>query len=237
MGLFEWLRKRQKPNTGDEFPIQESVTQSQIARKRRSIEQLELHGIPVLQSLPFTEDESEVTPRNLRELSDRMYALATVSDKGCGAPPEIVARIIEEFSVDSFTPDEQAFITNSEPTENECIQFAWRSEALYVLTWALGYVEELPYPSVAQTSKNIWEPFALKPRAEFESAAKVRTVTEILDETDLIYRYHWAVTNARLSGGDMPAGLNQSVVMERHYALNWLVGYMGQDWDDVSTDT
>ncbi|MCR9246223.1 MAG: DUF4272 domain-containing protein [bacterium] len=24
---------------------------------------------------------------------------------------------------------------------------------------------------------------------------------------------------------------------ERHYALNWLIGYRNQAWDDVSTDT
>ncbi|MFN5229343.1 MAG: DUF4272 domain-containing protein [Planctomycetota bacterium] len=23
----------------------------------------------------------------------------------------------------------------------------------------------------------------------------------------------------------------------RHYALNWLIRYMDQEWDDVSTDT
>ena len=36
----------------------------------------------------------------------------------------------------------------------------------------------------------------------------------------------------------MPAGLNPSVVMERHAALNWLIDNDGQDdWDnpDVST--
>ena len=27
------------------------------------------------------------------------------------------------------------------------------------------------------------------------------------------------------------------VVMERHYALNWLIGYSDQEWDDVTTDT
>jgi len=26
-------------------------------------------------------------------------------------------------------------------------------------------------------------------------------------------------------------------VVERHPALNWLLGYQGQEWDDVSTDT
>jgi hypothetical protein len=27
------------------------------------------------------------------------------------------------------------------------------------------------------------------------------------------------------------------VIEERHYALNWLIGYFNQDWDDVATDT
>jgi hypothetical protein len=27
------------------------------------------------------------------------------------------------------------------------------------------------------------------------------------------------------------------VTDERHYALNWLIGYLEQAWDDVSTDT
>lgn len=237
MGLFDRFFKKQKPQHVEELSIPENVTPSQIARKSRSIEVLQSLNIPVLQSLPYTEDETEVNSRSLKQLSDRMYALAAVSDKGCGASSEIVAKIIKEFSVDSFSPAEQAFIENAEPSQHERIQFAWRSEALYVLTWALGYVEELPFPDTPQTSKDIWEPFARLPRAEFEAAANVRKIPELLDEADLIYRYHWAVTNARLSGGDMPAGLNQSVVMERHYALNWLVGYMGQDWDNVSTDT
>ena len=28
-----------------------------------------------------------------------------------------------------------------------------------------------------------------------------------------------------------------SVVYERHYALNWLIGYCDQSWDEVTTDT
>ncbi|WP_079688608.1 DUF4272 domain-containing protein [Ohtaekwangia koreensis] len=31
--------------------------------------------------------------------------------------------------------------------------------------------------------------------------------------------------------------LNSSVVFERHYSLNWLIRYMNQDWDKVTTDT
>jgi hypothetical protein len=31
--------------------------------------------------------------------------------------------------------------------------------------------------------------------------------------------------------------LHPGVAQERHHALNWLIGYMDQEWDKVSTDT
>jgi hypothetical protein len=58
----------------------------------------------------------------------------------------------------------------------------------------------------------------------------------MLDQADLMYRYNWAVTDARINSKPS-ADLEAGVVQERHYALNWLIGYMDQDWDDVSTDT
>ena len=43
--------------------------------------------------------------------------------------------------------------------------------------------------------------------------------------------------DARISGRQPPAGLDPGVVYERHYALNWLIRYSDQEWDDISTDT
>jgi hypothetical protein len=61
---------------------------------------------------------------------------------------------------------------------------------------------------------------------------------EILDEADFIYRCHWATRQAGLDGQPPSGGLDSGVTMERHHALNWLIGY-GDDaeWDDVTTDT
>ncbi|MER9491067.1 DUF4272 domain-containing protein [Mesorhizobium sp. M0320] len=67
--------------------------------------------------------------------------------------------------------------------------------------------------------------------------ANLRPQSELLDAADLIYRYNWAVMDARVNGKAAPAGLERDVVVERHYVLNWLIGYMGQEWDDISTDT
>lgn len=71
----------------------------------------------------------------------------------------------------------------------------------------------------------------------FVAEAKLRPLAELLDQTDRIYRYHWAVVNARVSGTAPPAGLEPGVVLERHYALNWIIGYMEQEWDEITTDT
>ncbi|WP_338398753.1 DUF4272 domain-containing protein [Persicobacter psychrovividus] len=65
----------------------------------------------------------------------------------------------------------------------------------------------------------------------------MRSKEEILDQADLILRLDWACVNARVKNEVAPGGLNSSVVYERHYALNWLIKYLNQDWDNVSTDT
>jgi hypothetical protein len=31
--------------------------------------------------------------------------------------------------------------------------------------------------------------------------------------------------------------VSPEVVHERHYAINWIIGDIGQEWDDISTDT
>ncbi len=73
--------------------------------------------------------------------------------------------------------------------------------------------------------------------AQFLADAKLRPLPEILDHADRIYRYHWAVVDARVNGRDPLPSMEPGVTLERHYAFNWLVGYMEQEWDDIGTDT
>lgn len=73
--------------------------------------------------------------------------------------------------------------------------------------------------------------------AEFIADSRLRPIADILDQADLIYRYYWAVTDARLKGQQSPAGLDRGVIYERHYALNWLIGYNEKAWDNITTDT
>jgi hypothetical protein len=98
-------------------------------------------------------------------------------------------------------------------------------------------VECLDYPSSICDVPRAVEILTCASIEQFIKKAELRPLSEILDEADLIYRYSWAVVDARVNGQPPPANLNQGVVYERHYALNWLIGYMDQDWDEVTTDT
>lgn len=61
-------------------------------------------------------------------------------------------------------------------------------------------------------------------------------MSEILDQADYYYRLHWAVIELRLNGRSSGKA-NEEIIDERHKALNWLIRYMGQNWDDITTDT
>ena len=81
------------------------------------------------------------------------------------------------------------------------------------------------------------EILAAEAGAGAEAAARLRPPAELLDAADLLYRYHWAVRDARIDGRPAPVGLDPSVVVEWHYALNWLIGYGDAAWDEITTDT
>jgi hypothetical protein len=54
-----------------------------------------------------------------------------------------------------------------------------------------------------------------------------------LGTLDLSYRMHWATRQAGLHNKPAPAGLEPGVILERHYALNWLVRFEDAEWDGV----
>jgi hypothetical protein len=91
------------------------------------------------------------------------------------------------------------------------------------------------------------------PTSQFIASAKLRSDSEIYAANEEIYNIHWRVRDAWLRKQPAEAGklprmpvpetdppaesYDAGVVQERHHALNWLIGYAGEEWDNVSTDT
>jgi hypothetical protein len=209
----------------------------QRRRKDRSEALLKAKGVRINASLPVIESQAEARFRSPREVADRLLALTIAAVKGEGLEQEIVERVVEERRAKPlFSPHELAFIDDPDPSQRDRIQFSWRYEAAWVLLWALRLTEiplGLPHRicDVGLIAKTVRDSADL-------ARSGLRPAKVLLDEADLIYRCHWAVRQAQLDGVETSGDLQPGVTLERHYALNWLIGYRdGCDWDDVSTDT
>jgi hypothetical protein len=209
-----------------------------LERKERSAKGLQQEGVPTIAHLPVIEDSTEAKSRTKEEIAHRAIAVCITAVKGEGIDQATVDGLVKKFGAEKFfSPKEEAFIKDPRPSRQDRIQFSWRYECFWVLLWSLGYVDPLDRPTGMCDVRKAVSFLRDRDTAQFIKDAKLRPLSEILDQADLIYRYHWAVVDARLKKREAPAKLDSGVVQERHYVLNWLIGYMRQEWDKISTDT
>ena len=218
--------------------MESKISPEAASRKARSEVLLRAEGLPVNKGLPVIETEREAKHRTKDEIAYRALALLVVAVKGEGLDQPTVDQIVNDYGLESqFTPKERSFIKNALPSQHDRVQFAWRYEAAWTLLWALGYVERLDKPSGICDVPRAVSFMRERKASQFVADAKLRPLSEILDQADRTYRYHWAVVDSRVNDRKQLTGIDPEVTLERHYALNWLIGYMEQDWDDISTDT
>jgi hypothetical protein len=216
-----------------------------VARKERSQARLRAERVPFIPHLPWIETKDEFKLRSKEEIAYRSLALTVVAAKTSGLFQPKVESAVKHLGLEAhFTPRERKFIHDTWPSDDEWNNFSWAGEAAWPLYWALGYVDKLDRPTHTvgdlPLAVHAVQDHGVGPYIE---NARLRSFDEVLDETDLIYRYHWAVRDAYLHGRDIPAGLNPGVVQERHHALNWLAVPLDEEpdewpeWDDVDTST
>lgn len=217
-------------------------------RKQKSITLLKEQGVPVFEMLPKLEDSSDITPRTEEEIARRAAACLIAIQVACDymqdaniqESVEIMANFADNFGVkNDLTPKEQLFFTGT-PSKQDALNMTWKYEACWTLFWALGLIEELDYPDhVCDCPKAISFISENENIDALLEKTNLRTIDEILDQADLIFRYDWACVDARVNNRPTPAGLDNGVVHERHWGLNWLIGKNGynNDWDNVSCDT
>jgi len=219
---------------------------SALQRRAENNAKLQARGIHCFPNLPYLNEQNEVKTRTVREIATRAMAsllttLAALEQENGNYDNEraFIQSKINDFGVQAaLTPAERVVIAG-EANAQERINAVWKYEAYWTLVWALGFVNELDFPDHivdGGTAIGIVAQFANL--GEMVAAAKLRDVSEILDEADLIYRYHWACVDARVNGSGPLQGLETSVVVERRVGLWWLLDIDGgDDWDNVAMDT
>lgn len=217
----------------------EVVSREAVERKARSDAFLKAQGVPIMQGLPVIEDSASSKIRSPRAIAERFVACTIAAAGGETGDKALVARVIKDFDAERLlSPKERTFLDSQLEVKQQRIQFSWQYERAWVLLWALGYIERLDYPPAICDVPKLAQFLQGKSIDQIVREAKPRSQKELLDEADLIYRLHWAVVEERVNKSvKVPAQVEKGVVLERHHALNWLIGYMDEEWDEVTTDT
>ena len=184
--------------------------------------------------------------RTAQEIAERILILLYLSYLGFvfieGGESNEREKIIDFLRANSLwekvSLKEKELYQKEKLTRQETTIMTWRTEAIWLLLWVINKGDKLELPTeqakIPEIISRISNLFA-NPK-EFIETAIIRPTTEILDVSDLIYRLHWATTDAGLNNRPVPANLNSSIVYERHYAINW-VTYYAEEWDEITTDT
>lgn len=182
-------------------------------------------------------------PRTQIEVVNRALALGAVVAVSFGAPrDEILAWLDETELVAALTPAERAFLDCDMPADTQINNMSWQSERLTLLLWALGKIDTLP-PTDAQCNIDLLErilpPYGDQSISEFRRTARLRTEDELFDLAIQLQAQHALARQRATNPGYRPTepAVDIEIIQERHHAINWLVGYSADNWDDVTTDT
>jgi len=216
-------------------------------RKNRTIAFLNEKRIPYIQWMPQLPPLEQCRFKTKEDIARRAVALLIVIQYACDvAQGEDIREsrvfftdMLQKFGVaDCLTENESKLLRDDEPRVEEAINISWQYEAYWTLIWALGLVDALDFPDrVCDCDYAIQVVSDCETFEQFYLKTAMRSKEEIMDEADKMYRLHWSCVNSRIKGEEAPAGMNESIVMERRRGLFWMIGHRNEDWDHISMDT
>lgn len=225
------------------IPTQEENEKDQ-ARKARNLEILKEKGIPYIEHMGVSayDATSEIPAKEdilLRAIA--VFACCVKSEVyTCGRYEDVIEKNKEQVEMleelygfqKALSTEEKYFLEQESPNMMDLNKFGWRYECCAVLLWALNLVKMKQPTEICDAAElggiiwnNDWKSLLEK--------AVLRDRDELLNFQDLVHRYDWACIEARIKKLELPM-LNEEIVCEWHYALNWLTGVEGvTDWDEV----
>ena len=214
---------------------------------RKELSELVLHkrGIRINLQLSLIESEDEICLRSADALAQRLTALRLLRHFSISDTNQKVAirQSIKSNQLHAcFSPAERHYLLHDTDQDgvHDLDGLSTNGEAFHFLLWAGGLQKSIGMPDgqiFASVAEQIIAPLPESPAALI-SSIKLRSKSEMLDWADLLYRLHWAVSHAHITGKPTPGRLNADAVHEWHKAVNWLIQFDDEnDWDKVSTET
>ena len=188
--------------------------------------------------------EDEFPPDEIRspqEVARRALVLFATTGVAFGAQRDEVREWLTENKLwADLSPIECAFLEDSSPSEQDVVDRGWDSEGLIVLAWALGHLARLPAADEQCELSELGEtfpPFANISASDFIAGARLKPDGELQQLQEDYFHLHAEGRNARLQSRAPRTPVNIEIIQERHRAINWVNGYCGDPWDEVTSDT
>ena len=221
-------------------------------RKTHSEKVLKKHKILINSTLSRIKNEDETVLKTPEEIVKRgvtafltaQIAIDILNNNGALESAKFFAPILDRFALtDELTPNEKPYFDPElcvKISQQQANEMQWRLEMCVSLFWACGFIKKLPYPDeMTDTTKQIAMLGLCKDFSDIMSNVKMRSLSEILDATDLLFRMNWACVEAQVKNNPSIMGdLFPDVVWEQHKGFNWLIGaYDAENWDTVNPHT
>lgn len=207
--------------------------------RKRSLERASTLGFMVNLDLPLLDDDMQL--RSLDRVIDRTLAMNVVVHCAYGLDSARAKKwLTQENLLAELTEEEADFVDHAAGEEEE--EFLWYVDALWALMWTLGKVESVDVQ--VQVDDDFVYKFPMVPELEssqeFRRSAALRPREEIFSALDLLYCLHWAIRERETKGFDpflLPCGIESDAIIDRRYALEWVLPVEDWEWDEVELDT
>jgi Domain of unknown function (DUF4272) len=213
--------------------------------RAESLRRLERLGLTGRLPLPLLGDDDVASLRPAEEVVARCHAIAAAIAVEQGADPEDVAEELREHDLERWLAGPERSLLRHHLGERRLdedvlrqaeIDVSWRQESLWVLLWALGFVEELR-PDEFCGDESAYERMApdMDP-AKTIQGIELRPRERLVAELDFHYCLHWHLRERELGRRrPLPEPLSEGFVRERRLPLEWL--FAEDEWEEISLDT
>lgn len=211
-----------------------------ITAKERKAETeafLQARGYPVNPFLPQREELSALRIASSLAVRRRCLILASVCGRAYGAPYELVQSWIQAHGLMPFcTKDELDLINERKPSDAQKAPFRLQPEALWEFAWVLRMIPTVDHFQPCSNRLVHMFPKPGEDPREFLAGTGMQNAEELHREADLLYRIHWAVSDAVLNGRKPPNGQSEYLTRYRFQAINWVI-QSDVPWNEVDLST